>query len=335
MLPSGLLTEVLSHWGYSDVKVCAVKDVFHLQTPDGPRCLKGVGSRGARLAFVYAATEHIAQSGFIRLNRFIPTGDGLPFLHLDGVNYFMARWVPGRQCDFSLLPELCAATRALAECHAASVGFLPADAGTRVSEGRWADTFARRVSELEEFKGYAACDSSRFSRRLRADIDRCVGLARHALSVLKASDYARLHERTLTRGFICHGDVAARNFIMGCDGLVYIIDFDACRQDIRVTDLQKHLRRALRRRGWDFATAKLILEAYQSTCPLDDEEWPVLFAFLLFPHKLWRLAARFYYATQDWPMAWFTERLEALSADLPAVSRLLREMEPICLGRAR
>ena len=70
--------------------------------------------------------------------------------------------------------------------------------------------------------------------------------------------------------------------------------------------------KVLKRVDWDINFAKSILEAYQSVSKLKEEEYKVLYAYLQFPQRYWRLANRYYYNEVNWGQNTFAGKLNAI-----------------------
>ena len=70
--------------------------------------------------------------------------------------------------------------------------------------------------------------------------------------------------------------------------------------------------KVLKRCNWDFEFGKAILEAYNSEVPLKEEEYKVIYAYLQFPQRYWRLANRYYYNEVNWGQNTFTKKLESI-----------------------
>ncbi len=70
--------------------------------------------------------------------------------------------------------------------------------------------------------------------------------------------------------------------------------------------------KVLKRVNWSMDYAKLILDSYNEVSQLKEEEYAVLFAFLLFPQRVWRLSNRYYYNEVNWPLNTFSNKLEQL-----------------------
>ncbi|MGM9973147.1 MAG: CotS family spore coat protein, partial [Clostridiaceae bacterium] len=102
------------------------------------------------------------------------------------------------------------------------------------------------------------------------------------------------------------------NIIIDSEEKINVIDFDYSKREIRIFDLSNFMIKVLKRNHWDIKIAIDILEAYNETSPLIEKEFKVLYAFLLFPQRFWRLANRYYYNEVNWGQNTFIRKLEGL-----------------------
>lgn len=61
--------------------------------------------------------------------------------------------------------------------------------------------------------------------------------------------------------------------------------------------------------------AKEILKAYDSISKIKEEEYSIIYAYLLFPQRYWRLANRYYYNEVNWGQVTFGNKLESLGKE--------------------
>ncbi len=85
--------------------------------------------------------------------------------------------------------------------------------------------------------------------------------------------------------------------------------------------------KVLKRVDWDINFAKAIIEAYNSVSPLSKEEYQVLYAYLQFPQRYWRLANRYYYNEVNWGQGTFTNKLQSIINEKEKYLKLLDEKE--------
>jgi CotS family spore coat protein len=137
-------------------------------------------------------------------------------------------------------------------------------------------------------------------------------LGRKAIKVLEDSIYLELCRITDEDKSFCHHDYTYHNIIVDEQNDVHVIDFDYCKKEIRVYDLSLFIIKVLKRLDWNIEYAKLIIDSYNEVSPLREDEYRVLFAYLVFPQRFWRLANRFYYNEVNWAQTTFNNKIEEL-----------------------
>ena len=68
----------------------------------------------------------------------------------------------------------------------------------------------------------------------------------------------------------------------------------------------------MKRVNWNFEFAKEIINSYNSVSEIKPEEYKVLYAYLQFPQRYWRLANRYYYNEVNWGQNTFANKLSSI-----------------------
>ncbi|WP_300350021.1 CotS family spore coat protein [Clostridium sp.] len=279
------------------------KGVFYLKTNKGERCLKKINYGTQKLLFVYGAKEHLAQNGFKNVDRYFLNTEDEPYALVNEDLYTLSNWIGGRECDFTNIDEVKLATIKLAELHEASKGYDPPEnSKLKTDLGRWPYLMEKRGKALEKMRGMARKKNLKkdFDLLYITNIEFYKELAIRAAKVLNSSEYLRLCDEAENEKVFCHHDYTYHNIIIGEDNEVNIIDFDYCKREIRTYDIANFMKKVLKRVDWNIEYAEAILDAYNSVSPLKEEEYKVIYAFLLFPQRYWRLANRYYYNEVMW-----------------------------------
>lgn len=329
---------LLAQWGFTAESIGNIEpvlDVYRVETAQGPMNLKWTRHPDEKLLFIVSALHHLAERGFQQFSRPLPTVDGRPFLVHEGQHYLLSPWIEGRQADWGRTEELTASCRLLAGFHRASRGFKPQPGKpVRALWGSMLPTLAKRCRELERFARLwtAGKPAGPFAEEARREADYYLALARFAFNLLKASSYRQMSSRGADQGGLCHGDVAARNFIWTTAGTVHLIDFDGIRQDIFLMDLWKLFRRLMKKFDWRIDLGAQVIAAYESVSPISARELEVLLALTSFPEKYWRLANRLHsgrFGGQEFKLHQklkkYTAQRKAHAAFLSYLARCCRE----------
>ncbi|MDZ5001347.1 CotS family spore coat protein, partial [Clostridium perfringens] len=106
-----------------------------------------------------------------------------------------------------------------------------------------------------------------------------------------------------------------------------VIDFDYCKREVITFDISNFMIKVLKRVDWDINFAKAIIESYNEVSPLLDCEYKVLYAYLQFPQRYWRLANRYYYNEVNWGQNTFGNKIESIISEQELMLRFLEEFK--------
>ncbi len=291
------LTQIMQHWGLTVIKYKKIKDVYKIKTERGYQNLKISPLLPERLLFVHQAIMHLKNNGFTKMYPLIPAQNGKTYISDGRYAYSLFDWIEGRQCNFHNLPELTGATRILAEFHQKSAGFTPPEhSNMRNRLGKCLKHFEEHYQDLLDFKeAAAALPGDPFAETYLEQVDFFLPMAALAIHKLKNSCYSDLVKKAENSRFFCHGDPAARNFILTPSNQIFMFYFDSWRLDLPVMDLIKFTRRILKKYRWDFKIAILLIEAYHQINKLSFNELEVMKAVFYFPQKFWRMSVRYFH----------------------------------------
>ncbi|MDF2505242.1 CotS family spore coat protein [Clostridium sp.] len=301
-----------------DLKIESIKPnrgVYYLKTNKGNKCLKKIDYGIQKLLFVYSAKEHLISKGFTGIDRYCLNIEGNPYALVNEDIYTLSGWIEGRECNFHEDEDLISASQTLAVLHEKSKGYEPPEnSKLKTDLGRWPHLMEKRVKSFEKMRDMARKKGNKAQFDLNYiksyDFFKQIGLK--AINILNTSEYMNLCKKTEDEKGFCHHDYTYHNIIIDNKDEVNVIDFDYCKREIRVYDLSNYMIKVLKRCDWDIQHAKLIIDAYNKVSPLEESEYRVLFAFLLFPQRFWRLCNRFYYNEVNWGQSTFSNKIQEL-----------------------
>ncbi len=308
------------------------KGVYHLKTDKGDKCLKKINYGTQKLLFVYGAKEHLIRNGFDRVDRYCMNLDGEPYALVNEDLYTLSEWIEGRECDFRDIEDVIRASQNLALMHSASKGYEPPENSKLKSDlERWPHLMEKRVKSFDKMRDMARKKNNRST----FDIDYIKSmqfykdLGKRAMNVLKTSEYMNLCKSTeMDKGF-CHHDYTCHNIIITEKGEVNVIDFDYCKREVRTYDISNFMIKVLKRVDWNMEFAKAIIDSYNSVDSLLEEEYRLIFSFLLFPQRFWRLSNRFYYNEVNWGQNTFSNKLDELKKEQDNYLRFIEEFKQV------
>ncbi|GAA0121242.1 MAG: CotS family spore coat protein [Clostridium argentinense] len=315
-----------------DIKIESIKPnkgVYFLKTDDGAKCLKKINYGTQKLLFVYGAKEHLYKSGFLNIDRYFLNKEGNPYALVNEDIYTLSQWIDGRECDFYNDDDLVIAAKNLAYMHIASKGYEPPENSKLKSDlGRWPHLIEKRIKSFDKMKEMVRKKKNHkydFDMNYLKSVDYYKELSKKALENLNSSDYFEICRQTEENKSFCHHDYTYHNIIINDNNEVNVIDFDYCKREVRVYDISNFLIKVLKRREWDIKYANLIIDAYNSISPLEKEEYKVLYSFLLFPQRYWRLCNRYYYNEVNWIQNTFNKKMEELISEQEKFGIFIKE----------
>ncbi|OPJ63382.1 spore coat protein I [Clostridium oryzae] len=293
----------------------ANKGVYFVKTDKGIRCLKKINYGIQKLLFVYGAKEHLINNGYANVDRYYLNINELPYALVNEDIYTMSRWIEGRECDFKNEDDVIIAAKNLALLHMASRGYEPPEnSKLKTDLGRWPHLMNKRIKSFDRMKDMARKKNvkSEFDLEYIKQMEFYKGLGKRAIDILDTSSYIRLCGIAEEEKSFCHHDYTYHNILVDPNNVVNVIDFDYSKREIRVFDVSNFMIKVLKRNNWDINICNKILEAYNSIYALEGEEYRVIFAFLLFPQRFWRLSNRYYYNEVNWGQNIFSKKIGEL-----------------------
>ena len=301
-----------------DIKIEIIKankGIYYLKTNKGERCLKRINYGPQKLLFVYGAKEHLIKNGFDKIDRYYLNIEGEPYALVNEDLYTLSKWLDGEECDFHNIEEVRMAARTLATFHEASKGYDPPENSKLKSDlGRWTHLMEKRIKSLDKMRDMTRKknNKSEFDLIYIKSMEFYKEIAKNALKTLEESSYYELCAIAEEQKSFCHHDFTYHNILFNDKKEVYVIDFDFCKREVRTFDISNFMIKVLKRVDWDMRFAVAILDSYNKVSPLNSEEYKVLYAYLQFPQRYWRLANRYYYNEVNWGQNTFAGKLQAI-----------------------
>ena len=316
-----------------DIKIETIKaskGIYQLNTDKGARCLKKLNYGPQKLLFVYGAKEHLIKNGFTDVDRYFLNIEGEPYALINEDLYTLSEWLEGRECDFHNIDDVKIASKKLANLHDASKGYDPPEnSKLKTDLGRWISLMSKRIKSLDKMRDMARKkhNKSSFDMLYLKSLDFYRDIGKQALKTLEESEYMNLCKLAEEEKGFCHHDYTYHNIIIDKNENVNIIDFDYCKREIRSFDISNFMIKVLKRCNWNMEFADAIIEAYNSEAPIKEEEYKVIYAYLQFPQRYWRLANRYYYNEVNWGQNTFANKLESIINEQEVYQKFLAEFK--------
>lgn len=263
--------------------------VYKINTDSSSYCLKKVYYDEETLLFIYSSMV------WLNLNKIscptlIPTNSGGRYFKYNNMLFILTPWIDGVKCNYDILNHLEISIKNLAYIHTCGKDFSPID-GSKLLTGfeNPSSSYSKHFSDLKKYINIFNDKSDIFSKKILKYKDYILNTG--YISVL----YSQLIDVNSLPKTLCHKDYVNKNIIIDNNMNPWIIDFDKCKIDYRVTDLCYFFRRFLRRENtkWNFFLFSYLLNIYEKISPLNFNEHIYLFSYLSFPQKHWRLCRDF------------------------------------------
>ncbi|HBQ65234.1 MAG TPA: hypothetical protein DD727_10050, partial [Clostridiales bacterium] len=280
------------------------------------------------ILFVHEAKEYLAERGFTRLDRYVPTLAGLPCHPLGDVFMVMVDLPGGRESDFGDEHDLVQVSRTLARMHQSSAGFHPSPQARGMDyTGLLPLYYRKRCDEMKRHFREARKGKGRFDLEFALHGAKYCQLAEEVIDRLQTSSYRRIAGEYKQNPSLCHHDLIYRNVLLDKQG-ASLINFEMCCIDIRSYDLANLIRRRMRKSGWKAESIRMVVKAYLEEGELLPGELEILKLMLLFPQKLWRIVNKYYNSRRGWGEKAYLAQLSEIIREMEESVDLVESLEP-------
>jgi CotS family spore coat protein len=273
------------------------------QTDRGLVIIKETYREPDKILYIHGLKEYLHESGFTRLDRYLPSRYQLPFAIYEDRVFVMEDYIAGRECSFTNPYDREAIVKTLAQLHNAGKGYIPAvGASTRDNIGKWERSYRNKIEDLTEFKELAGKKrkKSKLDRMFLEDVDFYMEMCWRGFDTLKNSKYDEICKKAKKANVICHHDYTYHNLIIGLDDEVNVIDFDYSCHELPVYDLAALIQKVLKRYSYDVDIALEMIEDYCKIVPLHKEDLILMLSLFEFPQRFWRISDRYYKGKTQW-----------------------------------
>lgn len=312
-----MLAKVLNYYDFNVDTVEKVRSAYKVFTDIGVFCLKRVGHGYRKAKKSYYLMKYLKEKGYSNIAEYYFTREGKALIRDKGVAFYLTYWIEGREASFSTLDEILRCSELLADFHNNAKGFSAnKHVKIKTHTKKWRKTFTKCRNELGEFSKHIdrLKLKSEFDYTYRSSIGYFKEEAEQAIRILNCSSYDELCEYYINEGYICHDSYYYQNILIDNNDKLFIVDLESCQFDMPMSDLGKLIRRILskKRYKWDFDLCRKIIERYCIVRPMSKEEYEILLAMLVFPHKFWKLGKKRYIKEKKWNENKYRKKLNRL-----------------------
>lgn len=312
----------------------ALKSIYKINISNKNFCLKVIKYEFGHFFFILSAIKHLQEKEFQKIPEIIKTKKGLDYIKL-GNNYaYLTPWVNARHCNYDNPLDIRSAALKLGELHKKSSRFkVTSEMNPRVGWLKWIETYKTRKNEILDFKYRISKKEkpSKFDEMYLSIMEKELDRADRSIENLIKSNYIEKMKKEMLNGGFCHHDYAYHNVLIDKNNEVNIIDFDYCILDTHLHDLSSLLIRRMKYGKWDLKNAKEILDIYDSVNRVEEDDIPIMAAFMEFPQDYWQRGIQYYWEEKPWREEFFIKKLEKYIEDREQrqefINKLRKEVE--------
>jgi CotS family spore coat protein len=240
----------------------------------------------------------------------------------------MTEWIDGEECNFKNKEELEKAIEVLANFHKASLGFVDSSVDIQYKYADLIEEFSEKMNDFEKFIQRITHRKIRtfFDKFYIENMNYFYSRGDMAINILKNSNYSNMLNNTDDK-YLCQDSFYYQNVMQDANGNMYIVDLDQCSQNVKAYDLGKFIRRMMTKKEyrWEFEKSKEIISIYDSFNNLNEDDYKILLAIAIFPHKFWKLGSKRYFKNKQWLEDKYLKRLEILINEGNLIDRYIKD----------
>lgn len=269
-------------------------DYLELDTSQGEYQLIPTNRDEGFLIFLFSAQLSLKHNGFSKFSSLYQSKDAYPYIKYRGQMMILEEKLQAKEFTYTS-ENIKKAMETLASFHLAARRLNPMPGSEfKVAWGKWPDRCFQEVNDLVKQKLLVRDRHvQRFDQLFWQQVDRLIERGLMAWQRFNHENYRQALKKEMeVKAFNLHSYKKAK--IKLVDDQVYITDMNRIRFELQVADLACFLNDILRESNFSGNAVANFVEDYHKICPLNDEEWTALHAFLFYPKDMFRLIRHFY-----------------------------------------
>jgi len=312
-----ILIEVMHRYNLELVSAEKVRSAYKIITNSGNFCLKRMKHGRNKVKNGCILTEELRLNKFINTAQYFRTKDGAFSVSYKKNIFYLTEWLEGVESNLTNIDEAVNCTKLLAQFHNSSNKIDHSKINVPNNLKNWPKIFLSNLNDLEKFKKIIINKriKNEFDLLFLENIDNFYNRGMAAINMLNKSEYYKFSKVASEKKIICHNSFYYQNIIKR-NGEYFIIDLDSIMIDLQISDLGKFIRRLMFKKtyGWNFAFAKALIDAYNSTNKLSKEDLEIMLALIIFPHKFWKLGKKRYIKQKNWSETKYLHKLNKITS---------------------
>jgi spore coat protein I len=283
--------------GFKIKQIVPERSCFRIETDKGFFCLKKMNFNYEDMYMMQEMTEYLKENGFGNTFDIVLQDNNEVLIPYKGNQYYLSKWMDGRESDYLNMLDIKAATETLALFHTRAEGFQTKfNQSHRRLYGRWKEAFIQKLKEIKAAKEQVLTENKKNENMqiIAQYLINCEKNAKHTIDLIEKSSYKKLNARDDDKNGFIHHDYGLHNILHTFDNQTYVGGLESCAFDIRMHDLGYFIFRLMRRKGWDIDFAFSLIDYYNEIYKLEKEDYEALSVYFAFPHDFKQFYRQYY-----------------------------------------
>lgn len=323
------IKEVIDKYELDIKNVYRARGAYMLETTDGLKILREFRSTNQKAEFAQQVKEGLRDRGFVHTDLYVRNQEGeLVSENVMGNRYVLKNWFVGEECNLRDMAHVSKAAENLGELHKCLKGILPEPISYPVEpipttiekhnrELRRVRTYIREKKQRNEFELLFLSLFSEFYEE-----------AEEAEALLKDISCQEIYEKMEREQSLCHGSYNYHNIIFTSDN-VATTSFEKAQLGPQIMDLYDFIRKVMEKNSWNESFLEATLSHYEKILPLSQIERQVIYVWMVYPEKFWKVTNYYYNSKKTWISSKNIEKLQGLQQQRSQRRSILRKMQNV------
>lgn len=285
MIRMPIKNEIVSVLRNYEIRLGSIENYpsFHvLKTDRGVKVLR-VWKNIQAIEQAFTSRELLAKSGFRKIDRFIRTKTGEPYVIDQGIGYSLTDVIDGLPPTIGRKMDMEIIGKTLGELHSA-LAKVKVDNRFEL----WSSHFERGLEHLSKIEEKIK------NRPVKGELDELIlkDIPQYKSQIQQSIQMAQKVERNAFKSGEeprwCHGNLTLNSFKIDEYGEAWLSDFEHLVVDIPAYDLAKLISRVYLKSGSDIQMIQPILSSYDQFIPLETNNKLWILTYIAYPHDIWK-----------------------------------------------
>lgn len=238
---------------------------------------------------VYRYREMVVKAGFRKVDRFIRTKEGLPYIIQGNIGYSLSDDIKGVLPSLNNEKEVKILAKTIAKFQQALMRVI-IDNEIEL----WSSNFYKGLKYLNKIEDIVK------SKENKNEMDELLSndLPTFKNEILQSIEMAKKVEKIAKKNnsipTLCHGNLQLKSFVIDEFDECWVIDFSKPVVDVASYDLAKFIWKIYNDKTVNIKDIYKLLDYYQEVKPLKLEDKLWILTYLAYPHELWKFVYIYY-----------------------------------------